>query len=54
MDLGEGTDLSFAAHGLALDAVGNALWSCNASTCPQGILMLTGPLPAELTVLTAR
>jgi hypothetical protein len=49
-DLGMGsTDISHTANGLALDAGGEALWSSNSSSSPQGILQISDPVPARLT-----
>lgn len=47
-DLGTGTDLSFTAHGFAIDDAGNGLWSSNGANQPQGILQISGPLPVAL------
>ncbi len=53
-DLGGGaTDLSFTRRGVVLDGGGNLLWSANGGGIPQGILQLSGPVPAELSAFGA-
>jgi hypothetical protein len=52
-ELGGGASLAVTRHGFALDSGGNAYWTNLGSGSPEGILMLTGPVPVELSAFGA-